>query len=234
MCSRHTSTAAQIRNEESAPLRADAVYRLLDEITQPPAIGLEAIRRGWFGRRVAPDIVQVLHFSAAKGGTYVIQWGVSLAFVPHEFERRIRFHRTLKSVDLDLFEGAPEEFARRGPQRARRVRRRRLRGVRLPPRRHRCVGVRPPRVAEWWASTATVDGVLARTREQMAAALGPRHWPDAALVEAFALARLGRDDEARSRLGDWLATRGSLGARSAVAAENLARALAKVQSAASA
>ena len=234
MCSRHTSTAAQIRNEESAPLRADAVYRLLDEITQPPAIGLEAIRRGWFGRRVAPDIVQVLHFSAAKGGTYVIQWGVSLAFVPHEFERRIRFHRTLKSVDLDLFEGAPEEFARRG---------RNERDGFVAAGYGECVFRRDataawefvrPRVAEWWASTATVDGVLARTREQMAAALGPRHWPDAALVEAFALARLGRDDEARSRLGDWLATRGSLGARSAVAAENLARALSKVHSAASA
>jgi hypothetical protein len=48
-----------------------------------------------------------------------------------------------------------------------------------------------PRVEEWFASTETVEGALARAREQRAAPSVPRHWPDPTLVAAFALARLG-------------------------------------------
>jgi hypothetical protein len=43
-----------------------------------------------------------------------LRLGVSLAFVPHEFDRRLRFHRTMKSADLDLFEAASDEFVQRG------------------------------------------------------------------------------------------------------------------------
>jgi hypothetical protein len=84
-----------------------------------------------------------------------------------------------------------------------------------------------PRVAEWWASTASLEGVLAQACEQVAATRVPRHWPDPALVAAFALARFGRGDEGRRALDDWIETRASV---STTAAENLTSAFDKVQS----
>jgi hypothetical protein len=209
-----------------APLRADDVHRLLVEIVQPGELGLEPIRRGWFGRRVGSDIVQLLHFAPAKGYSYGIHWGVSLAFVPHEFQRRIRFHRTLRSAHLDLFENSAEEFRRRGGnERDGFI----AAGYGADVFRRDATAawdfVRP-RVEEWWASTATVEGVLAHAREQIAATAVPRHWPDPALVAPFALARLRRGDEARSALDEWLAARAEL--ESSVAT-SLFGALEKVQ-----
>jgi hypothetical protein len=54
-------------NEEWAPLPADDVYQLLEEIVEPAALGLAPIRRGRFGRQVDADIIQLLRFSAYKG-----------------------------------------------------------------------------------------------------------------------------------------------------------------------
>jgi hypothetical protein len=100
-------------DEESDPLAAADVYRLLEEITQPAELGLAPIRRGLFGRQVNADVIQLLRFSAYKGYSYGVEWGVSLSFVPHDFERtvrRVRFHRTLKSAQFDLWESATDEF----------------------------------------------------------------------------------------------------------------------------
>jgi hypothetical protein len=85
-----------------------------------------------------------------------------------------------------------------------------------------------PRVEEWFATTATVEGVLARAREQMALPGVPAHWPEPSLVAAFTLARLGRDEDAHRALEEWLATRGSHIKIAPQAAENLALALKKV------
>jgi hypothetical protein len=53
------------------------------------------------------------------------------------------------------------------------------------------------------------------------------HWPDPALVAVFALARLGRESEARRELDEWLATRARDSDRTRTATENLAVALTK-------
>lgn len=82
-------------------------------------------------------------------------------------------------------------------------------------------------------STTKVEGVVARAREQMAAETVPRHWPEPPLVEAFALARLGRDAEARDALDRWLTTRGARIEIAPTAAENLVTVLAKVRTRAS-
>jgi hypothetical protein len=213
-------------DEEWSPIPADEVHTLLGEIAEPARLGLEPIRRGLFGRQVGLDIIQLLAFRAYKGYSYGFVWGISLAFVPHEFERRVRFHRTPKSAKFDLFEQAHEEFGRRGGNE---------RDGAVPAgygadvfRRdgtHAWEFVRP-RIEEWWASTTAVEGVLGRAREQMTAAAGFQHWPEPALVEAFALARLGRGDEARKALSNWLVRRGDDFRRTTP--ENLAAALEKV------
>jgi hypothetical protein len=65
--------------EEWAPLPADDVHQLLEEIAQPAQLGLEPIRRGLFGCQVDPDIIQLLRFAPYKGSSYGFEWGVSLS-----------------------------------------------------------------------------------------------------------------------------------------------------------
>jgi hypothetical protein len=135
----------------------------------------------------------------------------------------------LKSARFDLFEAAADEFARR---------RRDERdgfitaGYGIDVFRREATAawelVRP-RVREWFASTATVEGVLGRAREQRTSPCVPRHWPDPTLVAAFALAQLGRDGEAQAALDDWLATRGSHIGIAATAADKLGAALQKAR-----
>jgi hypothetical protein len=201
----HEHWRGKYAGQEWSPLHAGDVYALLEEITQPDRLVLEPIRRGWFGRVVDGDISQLLHFPPYKGYSYGLAWGVSLAFMPHAFERRVRFHRTLSSARLDLFEQAIEEFPRRGAN---------ARDGAIPAGYGVDVFRRDatdawefvrPRVEEWLASTRTLEGLLERAREQAAEPpAGSDRWPEPALVEAFTLARLGRYDEARQRLEDWL------------------------------
>ena len=174
-----------------------------------------------------PDIVQLLRFQAYKGYSYGFVWGVSLAFVPHEFDRRLRFHRTMKSADLDLFEAASDEFVRRGETERRGFLAAGYGADVLRRDASEAWELVTPRVSAWWESTTTVEGVLHRATEQVAQRpKGPRHWPPPELVRTCALARLGRSDEARDSLAEWLERRGEkVGPQ---AAANLARALEKV------
>jgi hypothetical protein len=215
--------------EEWSPLPADEVYRQLEEIAEPARAGLEPIRRGLFGRQVHPDIIQLLRFQPYKGYSYGFVWGVSLAFVPHEFERRLRFHSTLKSADLDLFEDAADVFERRGETERRGFV---PAGYGADVFRHDATDAWEfvkPRLSEWWKSTTTVGGVLERVAEQIAHPPGrARHWPAPELVQACALARVGRIEEAKESLAEWLQRPGeSIGSQTAA---NLASALEKVGS----
>jgi hypothetical protein len=153
-------------DEEISAVPADDIYALLDEVAAPASLGLARIRRGWFGRQVGDGIIQLLRFAPYKGYSYGFQWGVSLAFVPHEFERRVRFHRTLKSAEFDLFEHASEEFVRRGAS-ERDGFMAGLYGADVLRRdASEAWAVARPRAEEWWASTTTVEDVLARARER--------------------------------------------------------------------
>ena len=213
-------------NERWSPLPADEVYELLEQIARPARLGLEPIRRGLFARQLHPDIIQLLRFEPYKGYSYGFAWGVSLAFVPHEFERRLRFHRTLKSAKLDLFEYAAEEFKRRGESERHGFV---PAGYGADVFRRDATGAWEfvkPRVLAWCSSASTVEGVLARAAEQAAQPpSGPRHWPAPELVQACALARLRRIDDANRTLGTWLRQRDEI---SPEAAANLAKALEKV------
>lgn len=81
---------------------AERRHELFNEHTRLEREGFTEVRRGYFVREGGPEISHVLHHHTGKHSTYVT-WGLSLAFVPHEFGAHIRFHRTLKSARMDLF-----------------------------------------------------------------------------------------------------------------------------------
>jgi hypothetical protein len=66
--------------------------------------GFEQIKPGLHARSVDDGIVQLAKLLSFKDGTYSLQWGVSLPWMPHEFAPKPKWHRTLKAARMDLFE----------------------------------------------------------------------------------------------------------------------------------
>jgi hypothetical protein len=66
--------------------------------------GFEQIKPGVVARIVEDGIVQLAKLLSLKDGTYSLHWGVSLPWMPHEFQPKPKWHRTLKSARMDLFE----------------------------------------------------------------------------------------------------------------------------------
>jgi hypothetical protein len=52
---------------------------------------------------------RIVRFVSLKGNTAVIEWGLSMNFVPHFSGRRLVFHRTFQSARFDLFE-SPKSY----------------------------------------------------------------------------------------------------------------------------
>ena len=212
-------------DEEVSPVSPRLVYGELERIVEPERLGLERIRDRFYGRAVDADIVRLLAFQPYKGGAYGIRWGVSLSFVPHDFERGIRFHRTLRSARFDLFEDALDVAG--GDSLDDRVVHG-LYGERVfRESAERAWRLLAEHVSRWWSETWTVDGVLETARAQAEAPPATAgHWPPPRLVEAFSLARLGHRDHAEDVLSRWTADRREeLGPR---AVANLDAALDKV------
>ena len=172
---------------------------LFNAHTRLDAEGFTEVRRGFFVREGAPEIFHVLSHHARVGVTY-ISWGVSLAFVPHEFGTRVRFHRTLKSADLDLFNPSwGDEGANYLHTETPWIRDMKAMWARAW-----------PRAVEFWDRGSAVEGVL-HLAEALSAApptesgttqdsffiTGPK------FVRSMALARLGREAEARASLVEW-------------------------------
>jgi hypothetical protein len=88
---------------------ASKVYDAFNTIAPPSLPRFAVLKEGQLVREVCSDIVHLINLSATKGGRYTFRWGVSLTYVPHEWDPKPKFHRTLKSARFDLFED-PYEF----------------------------------------------------------------------------------------------------------------------------
>lgn len=189
---------------------ASQVYVTFEAISDRGAAGFSTIKPGLYGKVVDADIIHVMKMQAVKGASYTVRWGVSLSYVPRVQGERVRWHRTLKSAALDLFE-EPLEYLNlqddadaepdtcfamngHGPQYLRETMTRMWSTVDAP-------------VRAWFDGTKDLAGVLLRADEQRARTWrGPRHHPDPRLVRAFTLRRLGRDADARAALDEYVAT----------------------------
>jgi hypothetical protein len=167
-----------------------------------------------------------------KGAVCGVRFGVSLRYFPFPYEPKLRWHRTLASARFDLFEEPAAYFA----------------GTSAPGTRGdttyfashmlgetcfreelgRAWDLIGERILAWFDSTRTLEQVLQKCSDQMAREWrGARHWPDASLIHAFTVARMGRLPEARTGL-DKFCTDSSV---DPIARENLDRALEKIATA---
>ena len=177
-----------------------------ERVTALDRDGFEPIKPSLHARSVDDGIVQLVKLLSFKDGTYSLQWGVSLPWMPHEFQPRPKWHRTLKAARMDLFEWpstlqpiageSPNEWhvsLSHGPQYMAMTFDAMWR--RLGPRMH-----------TFFERVRTADAVLAVARAQCAQPLCSD--PDPRLVLAFTAARLADPVAATDALDHYWRERG--------------------------
>ena len=83
---------------------ASRIAEIFLEVVQPAKIGFEVVKPLLLAHHVDSEITQLIKLERLKGGVYTPQFGLSLAYVPYPYESQLKWHRTLKSVNFDLFE----------------------------------------------------------------------------------------------------------------------------------
>lgn len=183
---------------------AERIHAMFEDILRPHEMGFALAKMGFWARRIDEDITDVIKLEKLKGSAYGMAYGVSLAYVPYPYTPKLKWHRTLKSVSLDLREQPQvhlfkENSASDGPDLY----------VASGMLGERCFREEMARAWElssvcihsWFEETRTLQGVLKKCEEHLSRPLpGVRYLPGARLVSAFTLARTGRADEAKQEL----------------------------------
>lgn len=219
------SIAARYGHE---PVPASEIYYAFDKIAQPAKYRFSVVKTGLYGNAISNDIVHLLKLQALKGARYTVWWGVSLSYMPHNWQAGLRWHRTFKSARFDLFE-TPFDYpsvsladwreedkflahSLNGKQFARKTLKTMWKLTR-------------PLMLAWFSSAQSLIDILQKSHDQVKREwAGPHHHPEPMLVYAFTLGRMGRTTEAHSSLDEYFA----LYSESPQAQDNLKRALAQI------
>lgn len=183
---------------------AEKIYAMFDEVIQPGKLGFETAKPGMLVRPVDPDIAHVLKLRPLKGAAYDICFGVSLSYVPYPYAPKLKWHRTMKSANLDLFE-APQVEWPSSPEKAEQANPY-LISASLGEKCFREELCRAwekssPQAHAWFEATRTLQGIAQKCAEQLSRKQdGVRYLPGARLVHAFTLAKLGQCAESESEL----------------------------------
>ena len=184
---------------------ASEVWAAFEQVVVPSCSGFLQAKRGLLARQINSDMFHLVSFGAGKGGIYGFRWGVSLAYVPHEWEEACKYHRTLKAVRFDLFED-PWEFliedlhsaegwqymadTLHGPTCFREDLARAWANL-------------SPVITTWFSTVPDLPGVVSCANRHLRHNWrGFRHHPDPNLILAFTLARLGKREEALTALSE--------------------------------
>ena len=183
---------------------AEKIYAIFDEVVQPAKLGFEAAKPGMLVRAVDHDIAHLLKLRPLKGAAYEVCFGVSLSYVPYPYVPKLKWHRTMKSANLDLFEAPQVEWPSNHEK-----------GEEANPylisaslgekcfREELCRAWEKssPQAHAWFEATRTLQGIAQKCAEQLSRKQdGVRYLPGARLVHAFTLAKLGRRAESESEL----------------------------------
>jgi hypothetical protein len=196
-----------------SPVAASEVYACFEEVVAAAEPTFTSLKKGSLVRQDSSDFVSLIRLCAGKGATYSFRWGLSLAFLPHEWEPGSKYHRTLKSARFDLWEN-PSDFlvadAYSGEDLNYLVDS--MHGAAcMRQDMQRAWSKLQPTIKLFFESCATLEGVLLRAHEHSIKDWQSfRHWPDPKMVEAFTLARLRRVPEAESLLRAFVAENKSI------------------------
>lgn len=181
---------------------ASTIYRIFESVVKPT--GFHMAKKGVLARQVSADLIHLINLTRFKGALYGFRWGVSLAFVPHRWENSLRWHRSIRSAALDLWDQLADlppylnvvrahknssiPSGLHGPELFEQNLRREWRDIEST-------------IGQWLDSVSDLSGVLSMSAKQMERVwTGPSHFPPPSLVHAFTLARMGHFAEAEAEL----------------------------------
>ena len=187
---------------------AERIHSLFLDVVKPVEMGFVPAKRGYWARHVDADIFQVIKIDALKGGAYGLSYGLSLSYVPYPYAPKLRWHRTLKSVSLDLREQPQVHLVHTAhPATDKEL------CVASTLLGERCFheelesgwAICSPRISDWFDTTRSFTGILEKCDEHLARCeSGIRYLPGARLVRAFTYAKMGRLSEAKTELETFL------------------------------
>jgi hypothetical protein len=181
------------------------IYLIFEEVIEPGALGFTTAKAGLLARPIDGDITHVIKLRALKGASYDICFGVSLSYVPYPYVPKVKWHRALKSANLDLFEEPQVDWWRTSDHKAADVNPY-LAQVSLGEKCFREELSRAwkgtcTQAMNWFDAARSLQGILQKGAAHLSRRQdGVRHLPGARLVNAFTLGKLGRPDEASSEL----------------------------------
>jgi hypothetical protein len=184
---------------------AERIHAIFEEILRPGEMGFALAKKGFWARRTDEDITSVIKLEKLKGGAYGMAYGVSLSYVPYPYVPKLKWHKTLKSVWLDLSERPQVHlFGKDSADKdSDRYEASGLLGERcFREDMTRVWKLSSAYIYSWFEETRTLEGVLKKCREHLDRERPGmiRYVPGARLVRAFTLARAGRADEAKAEL----------------------------------
>jgi hypothetical protein len=171
-----------------------------DEAVGTTLPDFQAVKSGCYVRSDSADVIQMVQLKAWKGELYTIAWGVSLSFVPDRLALPLRFHRTLKSARLDLWDDSLARAERHGTARDDAVVSA-LDGEEAVHRGLQAVWQSvEPHARSLWMSARSLEGMLSLADVIAADADSDIRHPPTHVVAALVCARMGRQAEAMHRL----------------------------------
>jgi len=170
---------------------------IFESVVLPSVSDFVRVKNGLLVKQVNDDIFHVINFRRGKF-FYSFWWGVSLSYVPEKWDDACKFHRTLKSAHLDLFETS--DGLVKDPYSAEIFQ---FSASFLNGEQCFCDELArawknlEPIIRNWLATSTTLEGVLKMAEIQIAQTRKgfPQHSPIPKLVYAFTLARMGRMSE---------------------------------------
>jgi len=167
----------------------------------PALADFTRLKKSCFAKQINEDIFHAIKFERSRG-SYVFRWGVSLSNVPHEWEEKYKFHRTLKSARFDLYDST-QSLTKDCYSATVHLMASFLHGEECF-REELATAWKnlEPVIRNWFAAAATLDGVLNTAKTQMnspanehSSAHYKYHHPRPKMVYAFTLAKIGRFQE---------------------------------------
>ena len=190
---------------------AERVHSIFIEVLNPDAMGFVLAKRGYLTRQIDPDIFQVIKLDSLKGGACGLSYGLSLSYVPYPYVPKLKWHRTVKSVSLDLRE-QPQVHLRdsRGKDAPERLVASTMLGEKCLREELDSIWAScSPRILAWFDSTRNFTGILAKCNEHLKRSSAEiKYLPGARLVRACTYAKLGRMTEAKEDLNTFLQEHG--------------------------
>lgn len=190
------------------PVPASRVAEMFLEVTQPERIGFTVVKPGLLAQAVDSEMTQVIKLQRLKGGAYTFIFGLSLTFVPYPYEPQLKWHRTPKSLNLDLCEWPHLYWGEQAQSReqAEAFQVTSLLGEKcLREEFQRAWGGLQPLMKDWFEKTTSREEILKKCDQHLARPRGGvRSLPGAGLIKTFTLAKAGMREAATRELERFL------------------------------